>query len=66
MEETSYGQEKEKVQERLLKREELIDELNQLVTRLGPQPLHRGLPMNEGFEAIIACIKDLEAKCSAK
>lgn len=54
------GKEKEE-KERLLseRREALIDEINILVTTLGPKFLHRGMTMNEGFEAIIACIKHL-------
>ena len=52
----------ERVKKVMNRRDELIDEVNQLVTRLGPLPLHRGLSMNEGFEAMIACLKSLEGK----
>ena len=53
---------KQTLADRLNRRETLIDEINHLVTSLGPQILHRGMSVDEAYEAIYQCLKQCDEK----
>ena len=51
-------------EERFARREELVDEINRLVTRYGPRYMVRGMDVLEAYERIIECIEHLANKVS--